>query len=458
MAYTPGQKLEDERDPSKEQGGQAPGAPSAPTISAPSVGSTPAVGGTAVGSSPVGQSNAPAGGSAGTGFVNIDKYLGANQGASKQVKTAADNALWTDSTAFGHVANDVKANTDAQKTPIVDPSKLVNNVLNNGGQPAIDAAKAALAGKFKGPTSVGYDVGNTSGIKKAKAYGNAQSAGTQIATDNGTVGQYGTGLSAIDAAIYGSQGEAPTLQGINESTKGQVEGQIKEKGVIDADAGATADTIAKNAASTRAAFTEKAGSLQDDAKRIADKANADEAAAQIARPADQQTAAGVLAEPTDNDYLHEGQSEIIKLSPLEEQQIRVIATSGGYSPQQYQEMRQKTSDEKWGMRIGQATEVTSRPGLDWASDLSSDVKRKIGELQAKYPGLTREALVRLAKRPDPAVATSKTAQWKAGAAPANAASFLDSKSLNNIGAVLGDSELQNMKRGPEYAGPGKWEY
>ncbi len=455
MAYTPAQQLRD--NDKEDQQGQAPGAPAAPSVSGPSLGATSSVGGTVAGSSPAGQSNALAGKTAGTGFVNIDKYLGANQGASQQVQTAANKALGNDATAFETEAGKVKANVDAQKTPIVDPNKLVNDVVGGGGQAAIDTAKAALAAKFQGPSTVNYDVGNTGDVRKANAYGNAQSAGRQIATDNGTLGQYGTGLSAIDAAIYGSQGEAPTLKNIQGQTKGQVEGEIKQKGDIEAEAGETSNRIAKNAASTRAAFMAQANKLQGDAKTAADNANAASAAARLAKPADRVTQAETLADPTAGDYLAAGQKEDISLSKEDEQSASAAANAGHYSPEQYQALRQKMSDEKWAKRIGTSKESTSR-SMEWASDLSPETQKKIVDLQAKYPRLTRDALVRLAKRPDPAAATTTAAHWTGGDVPATASNFLDANNLNNIGAVLGDQDLMNQKRGSAYAGPGKWEY
>lgn len=273
MAYTPGQKLEGEED--EAQGGQAP---AAPTISGPAaVGGNPSVGGTVAGSSPVAQSNA-SGGGAGTGFVNIDQYLGANKGVGQAVKAKGDEALDKDYKAFSGKADETKTNIATNKTKIVgDPSSLVGGVLGATGEDqkaaAIKTAQDAIGATFSGASTVDYDVGNTEDAKRANALGNANSAGKQIAKDSNTLSQYGTGLQAIDAALYGSAQEAPALQSVAERSKSQIGSEKNSAADIAEKAAITAANIKGSADNTRKAFETKRDELFSDADAKATAAN-----------------------------------------------------------------------------------------------------------------------------------------------------------------------------------------
>ncbi len=266
MAYVPGQKLEEE-DPNKLG---APGAPAAPTGGA--VGSTPSVGGSAVGSSPVAQPNGSQGG-AGTGFVNIDSYLNANKGAGQAVKAAGDKALGADASAFGAANKTVADNVKAQDKPIVDPGDLAASVVDGGGN-AVEQAKAIMANKFQGPSAVDYKIGNSDQMKQVAALGNAKSAGKQLATNSGTIGQYGTGLSAIDSAIYGSAGEKGNLDALNagglaQSTEQGTTAEATNKSATDLSA-----KIGKQADAQRQALIQAGSHLKKTAQEKADAANA----------------------------------------------------------------------------------------------------------------------------------------------------------------------------------------
>lgn len=267
MAYVPGQKLDEE-----QQAAQASGAPPAPSI-----GSTPGFGGSAVGSSPVAQSNGSQGG-AGTGFTNIDQYLGANKGAGAQVKAAGDKALGADAGAFSAANKTVADNVASQNKPIVDPNKLVSSVVDGGKEAAITSAKNIMANTFKGPGTVDYNVGNTEQMKQAQALGNAQSAGTQLAKNNGPLLGYGqTGLSAIDSAIYGSQQEKGAgVDAVAAARGSQVDSQTAAKGATEKSATDTAAAIKKQADDVRSAFQTKAGDLYKEAQDKASAANAQE--------------------------------------------------------------------------------------------------------------------------------------------------------------------------------------
>lgn len=268
MAYVPGQKLNEDQ----------PQAPQVSGPSAPSVGGVAGAGGGAAGSSEVSTSNATQGGG-GTGFVNIDKYLAANKGAGQDVKARADKAMANDAAAFGNKLNTATAQMKSAQTPYTDPSQLVSNVTGasnaDAQAAAVKAAQDVLNASYGGPKEVGYDIGNTDEAKRAKALSNAQSAGKQIAADNGTLAQYGTGLSAIDRAIYGSSGEVGALNDAKAAAVNQVEQQKTKAHHFGQEAEGTAQDIAQRAADAKAAFGGAADKIKSDAQAAADKANAE---------------------------------------------------------------------------------------------------------------------------------------------------------------------------------------
>jgi len=414
MAYTPGQKLEGEEE--EAQGGGGAGAPTAPTISGPSIGSTASVGGTVAGSSPVGQSNA-SGGGAGTGFVNIDKYIGANKGVGQDVKARGDQALDKDAGAFGAKASETQANIDANKDKIVkDPSALVGGVLGATGDEqkaaAIKTAQDALAASFSGAAAVDYDVGNTDEVKKANALGNAQSAGKQIAQDNNTLSQYGTGLQAIDAAIYGSQQEAPELQQVADRVKTQTGDQQTRAGTIAADAATTAGAIGKSAADTRQAFVDKAGALQGDARAKAIAAQAEEDARRTSIESDN---ADIRAQ---NEA-----AQVFNVDSLPATQIAEGMMSSNA----------KAED------IAKATK-----------NMTPEELERYRAIREKYgPKFNPYMAADLAKGWQPGAQKAESV-YTPGSGMADASSFLDANGLSAIGAVLGDQNMANTVAGPAY--------
>lgn len=411
MASTPGQKLEGEEEESQGQ------APAAPTISGPAaVGGSPSVGGTVAGSSAVGQSNASSGG-AGTGYVNIDKYLGANKGVGQDVKARGDQALDKDAGAFGVKADETQANVDANKSKIVkDPNAVVGGVMGATDEAskaaAIKAAQDAIASTFDGAGAVDYDVGNTEEVKKAAAFGNAQSAGKQIAQDNGTLSQYGTGLQAIDAAIYGSSQEAGALQSVADRTKGQVEGQITKAGEIATDAGATAASIKAAADATRQAFADKAAALQGDARSKA-------IAAQAADDARRNSVAG--------------ENEAIRAQNEYASQFRVDDLPQDQIAQGMMSSNANADD------IKKAT-----------AGMSPEVLERYRAIREKYgPKFNPYMAADLANGWHPGAQKTES-KYVEGSGMADASSFLDANGLSAIGAVLGDQNMANTKAGPAY--------
>ncbi len=414
MAYVPGQKIDD----GTQEGAQAPGAPAAPSISGPSMGSTASVGGSAAGSSPIAQPSAPG---VGTGFTNIDSYLNANKGASGAVKTAADKALATDSTAFGTAKKTVDDNVAAQNKPIVDPSKLVDSALT-GGAAGIDAAKGVIGNTFKGPGTVDYNIGNTDQMKQAQSLGNSASAGTQLAQNHGPLlGYQQSGLNAIDAAVYGSQQEKPTLDNVVSATKGQVESQNTAKGATEKAAGDTAASIAKQAADTKAAFQAKAASLQGDAHT---KAVAAQAASDAAQAAMGMTNQKIRDSNNQNRDFNVGQ---------------IGDTSAGN--------RGSYVDPKTGKTVyeGESGAATKQA----TNGMSPEELQRFQAIKAANPNVSSSYAADKARNWK-APAEQSLQAWDNGSGLANDSSFLDSNGLSAIGNVLGDQQMAATKAGPAY--------
>lgn len=410
MAYVPGQKLDDQQQ--QQQGAQAPGAPSAPVISSPAIGSTPAVGGTVVGQSAVAQPQKPAG----TGFVNIDKYLNANQGAGEQVKTAADKALAGESTAFGAAQSKAQSGVDAQKSAIVDPSAALNNVLGatsaDQRQAAVDAAKQALSATYQGPNSTGYDIGNTEQIKQAQALSNAQSAGKQLAALNGPTGQYGTGLSAIDRAIYGSAANAGTLADIGNKASSQVGAEQAAESNIKQQAADVSGQMQKRADDTRTAFQDKANQLKIDAQNALLNAQTGYQHAQANRPASMQTTGTFTPNTSASNYAN-------------------MRDKTGVDPA-------AAAAERSRYRTGLTNEQQDRYDKAWDAGLTGAEARR----EATMYGGDKQ--------------TTTSYQWDPGSGmPTDRSAYADVNSLNAIGQVLGDQSLVGMQQAAKGSG-GKW--
>jgi hypothetical protein len=274
---------------------------------------------------------------------------------------------------------------------------------------AIETAKAALAGSYAGPTTVKHDIGNTDAVKQAQALGNAQSAGKQLASLKGPTGTYGTGLSAIDAAIYGSQDNADTMKGINDAAKGQVEGQIAKKSSLESDAGVAAENISKGAAGTRAAFQARADALQQEARAKATQAQAANDALKAAKPVATQAQNVFRADTSNANY-----------------------------------MRQKNA-------AGNYIE-TEGDRARGEKDLSDEQKEYFR--QAFNAGLNATEARRQAVAYKPSMARTDYT-WQEGSGLADASQFYDINQLNAIGSVLGDETLQGLKPTGQYKA-GKW--
>lgn len=232
MAYAP--KLLNNDGEEQDQTG-APGAPTAPTISGPTIGSTPSFGGTAAGNSAASpgaqaqsQQQAPG---AGTGFVNIDKYLGANQGEGKRIAGIAADQRKKDADAFDKNASAFREGVQSAAGPqtldqiTIDAllpqakddrvvgttdkegystSKTLPGAVQQGNPAALAAAQGALSQQYGGPTSLETKTGNADSDSLSKLLSNPNTAAAKLAT-MGTGGTYNPQLSALDQAILGGQ-------------------------------------------------------------------------------------------------------------------------------------------------------------------------------------------------------------------------------------------------------------
>jgi len=263
MAYAPKSQLEDPNEPQ----GQAPGAP---TASAPSLGATASMGGTAgnVGSGGLAQQGNAAqgqgGGQAGTGFMNIDRVLGANQNAGADLQKSANETAGAEKATFDKGAADTRAGI-AAGTPSFNPGSIVSGLTTDTSKYAdtvhhqaieggtidytthdlvsgddrsagIKAAQDALSTTYGGPNGYKYDVGNTENAQTLKSMGDARTAGAALAQKGGALAQYNPGLSAIDQAIYGSAGQVGAVKQVGADTSAMLQGQADTQKAINSEA------------------------------------------------------------------------------------------------------------------------------------------------------------------------------------------------------------------------------
>lgn len=184
------------------------------------LGNTPALGSSGIG---MGAGSTGAGGgvpqapqaakaqapSAGTGFVNIDRMIGANQGIGSQISERGTRAVNEDKGRF-QIAETAATRGMNSNAPNMGSLDAATRYLGGAGKEGDeDTIKAGLSGTYGGPTSIGYNIGQGDAIRRAGALSNAQSAGRQIASEQaGGLASYDPRMSAIDAALYGQEASA----------------------------------------------------------------------------------------------------------------------------------------------------------------------------------------------------------------------------------------------------------
>jgi hypothetical protein len=138
----------------------------------------------------------------GTGFVNFDRWVGANQGQiGTNIQNAGAKLLGEEKDAFGKAADPLKmAEFNAQKLSENDVAQKVQS-----GQ--WDALSGALQQKYEGPRELNYDPKKRDGVKGLMNLSSADTASEVVAANAIKQGQYGGGLRRLDTALFGGSDE-----------------------------------------------------------------------------------------------------------------------------------------------------------------------------------------------------------------------------------------------------------
>lgn len=177
---------------------------------------------------------------AGTGFVNIDRILGANNTAGRDVLNKSQAAVDAQRKSFQDEQRQYQTGRDAASK---QSSLSAGDLSWNSSDPyntRIDKGllDGSLANSIKGINygdfSPATDSENT---KKADALGNAATAGRQLASDSGQLAQYDGKLSSIDSAIYGY---GPNKELLNIAKQGSEQEKSQERGSTNGENAATA--------------------------------------------------------------------------------------------------------------------------------------------------------------------------------------------------------------------------
>src|SRR5258706_5264198 len=134
----------------------------------------------------------------GTGFVNIDRYLGANQGAGANVKSANDRALASENSRFMQATQPITSSTPDSSIGTLDEGKIGFALGRND-------AKGLLGGFLKSPQMNANYGSNSESINSLNSLANSQTAGRELARQQGVTGGYNPRLAMIDSAIYGQE-------------------------------------------------------------------------------------------------------------------------------------------------------------------------------------------------------------------------------------------------------------
>jgi hypothetical protein len=248
--------------------------------------------------------------------MNIDRYLGANQNAGADQKALADKTSAAEKSKFDTAVGGFKSAVSAGVGPSVNVHDIIQGVAGSG-TPSISAPSASnqssggwstgsgfsigggvnntsapsgssttaftpdpnavsqatdlLARKYTGPTSLSYDVGNTDEAHTLAGLGNVQTVGQTIAGAGGPLAKYNPGLSAIDAAIYGSQQNSSNMSGIQSGTTAQIADEKKQSGESSNLSANAVQGLVNNQNSLRAGLQGRATEIQ----AAADKKAAD---------------------------------------------------------------------------------------------------------------------------------------------------------------------------------------
>jgi len=230
----------------------------------------------------------------GTGFVNMDRLLGANAGIGNKVAQTGNTALANErKNLTGEVGKFDKAVSEGSSMIGNDLTSNIDKLFGGG---ATDDDKNAIMGglgaTYTGPTAFNYKA--TGSLNEANALGSGKSAGKQLATNAGTaieggLAGYNPNVSALDRALYGTEASAVKATGdVARGTK-NLKADIK---TYSGNANQRADNAAKDVAGYRQGILDRLlGGAQgtiNNAQALADEAGAKEAA---------DKAGGVLRDP-----------------------------------------------------------------------------------------------------------------------------------------------------------------
>lgn len=218
---------------------------------------------------------------AGTGFVNLDRVLAANQGIGSKVAESGAAAINKEKDALSDASKNFGSDVAAGSNFTMPTTQLGALSGGNASDADKDAIMAALNAKYTGPTMFNYKTG--SGLQQAKALTSAQSTGKQLAENAqgfaGGLASYNPQLAALDRALYGQEASAVEARGqLGKDTKALTN---KIGATRDSMAGSVAN--AQNQAksvrqSTRDALAQQASGILSGAGDQATAFNADEAA------------------------------------------------------------------------------------------------------------------------------------------------------------------------------------
>lgn len=192
----------------------------------------------------------------GTGFVNIDRYIGANQDVARNLNSARDKALIGNANAFESSVGQVRgtASQGATKSSL-NSSMLANGLAPNGYAFSDLGGKGPSGGSLKSYFDPGFGGSTTAGDMPREsadvlaALSNSRTAGREIAKEQGVTGQYNPALASIDAAIYGQGAGGKAVANVGQAAKTQGDYQSKTKSGL--------ESSAKDALNQQSAITEK---------------------------------------------------------------------------------------------------------------------------------------------------------------------------------------------------------
>jgi hypothetical protein len=211
---------------------------------------------------------------AGTGFVNIDRMIGANQGIGSHVTSFGGNALKKEGEAFDKKKNETTSQINNAPMPSVQG--ITGAIQNLGSDPSgQNTIMAGLNASYSGPKGMTYNIGNTGNIKSANALANSRSTGREIASQTGTLAGYDPRMSAIDSMLYGQVADAQAARtGLKNDTKQTIAQQGRAADRVAGMASNQERLAANIRADTEKKLRSYAGNIVGEAERRAANENA----------------------------------------------------------------------------------------------------------------------------------------------------------------------------------------